>query len=256
MKAIEKMFLGEPTPYDGPRVRLQVVGVGGQPEELTAGSESPSPRFVVGRRFFEDWAGEVHWFDGIFLLRLAEGAAGVDVFTEVVQSAFPDGTMWPSTHRRRWLASTTPLGPRPPRWRCWQRSVLVTGALGSKPGGRCAWPVADTELRALAAIGFDRRQLAAARAGAASVPIGWGWRSRRAGRGVVVRVPQRPCRSGGTLAWVSWWMRWCSLAGAISVTVCALVAALVLGRRDRAHGPDPSCGATLPVGPSLRWRRR
>lgn len=89
-EAIDRIFAGEPATYDGPRVSLEIVGVGRQPEELTGGADYPAPLFVVGPAFFEAWAGEVHWFDGIFLVQLTDGLDGVDAFTAALRAALPD----------------------------------------------------------------------------------------------------------------------------------------------------------------------
>lgn len=87
--AIDRIFAGEPATYDGPRVSLEIVGVGRQPEELTGGADYPAPLFVVAPSFFAEWAGKVHWFDGIFLVQLTDGPDGIDAFHADLRAALP-----------------------------------------------------------------------------------------------------------------------------------------------------------------------
>lgn len=83
-------FEGEAAGYDGPEIPLEVVGIGEQPAGLTGGDGGTAPDFVLPSAFFERWAGEVAYFDGIHVVRLADGVAGGAAFEAAVREAFPE----------------------------------------------------------------------------------------------------------------------------------------------------------------------
>ena len=100
--SIERIFSGEQVGYDGPEVELRVTAIGDQPESITGGASSESapmaPLFVVPESFFERWDETVHFFDGIFLMRLEEGI-GIDVTVARLREEFADRddmTIYPS----------------------------------------------------------------------------------------------------------------------------------------------------------------
>jgi hypothetical protein len=86
---LDAAFSGTAVGYDGPAVPLRVVGIGDQPEGLTAGSET-APAFVVARPFFDEWEGEVASFSGIYLVRLDGSAADGAELEAAVHAAFPE----------------------------------------------------------------------------------------------------------------------------------------------------------------------
>lgn len=170
-EAIEQIFSGEPTPYDGPQVPLRVVGVGRQPEELTAGPGSPAPAFVVGPAFLEEWAGTVHWFDGIFLLRIDGGEAAVDDFTAAVRAAFPDRPDVAVRASEESARIEDAVATQATALALLAAVALLTGALAISQAAVRLARSAEADSRVLAALGLDRRQLGAARLGLVAGPI-------------------------------------------------------------------------------------
>lgn len=83
-------FEGMSRDYDGPRVELHVAGIGETPEAVTGSDALNAPAIVLGGGFFEEWDGEVAFFDDIVLARLEAGPAGNDDFAHLVRDEFPD----------------------------------------------------------------------------------------------------------------------------------------------------------------------
>lgn len=169
--AIERIFDGEPATYDGPPLSLTVVGIGRKMEELTGGGDYPVPLFLVAPTFLAKWEGQVHWFDGIFLVQLTDGLAGVDAFTERLRAAFPDradATVDPSEEAARVgdavSTQATALG-------LLATVALVTGGLAiAQAAVRVARSVAR-DVPILAAAGFTARDVQIATVTAIGVPV-------------------------------------------------------------------------------------
>lgn len=172
--AIERVFAGEPASYDGPQVHLQIVGVGRQPEELTAGGDSPAPQFVVAPAFFEEWEGQVHWFDGIFLVRLRGGIEGVEELVPEIRAAFPgreDVAIHVSEEGARIddavSTQTTALA-------LLAAVAILTGGLAIAQAAVRLARSAEADSRLLEALGLGKGQLVAARVGLVAIPIAVG----------------------------------------------------------------------------------
>lgn len=149
-------FSGEVVGYDGPAVPLEVVGIGDQPEGLTSGGAAASG-FMVDASFFEAWAGEVAFFDGIYLVRLDGGHAAGPAFEARVQAAFPerdDVGVHLSEEQSRIddAVDAQVLG-----------LAVLAAAAGVVAAFACAQGIArhlrgaDAEVRTSAALGVDRR---------------------------------------------------------------------------------------------------
>ena len=89
---IEAAWMGERLEFDGPRVELEVVGVGDGPEGVTGADVVNVPSFVLADAFFDAWEGDMAFFDGIHLVRLEDGPGAGAEFEQAVQQAFPDRT--------------------------------------------------------------------------------------------------------------------------------------------------------------------
>lgn len=87
---LDAVFAGVSDGYDGPLVPVEVVGIGEGAEGLTAGDSLNAPTFVLDGSFFEEWGGEIAFFDGIFIVRLAGGGAAGSGFEQAVQAEFSD----------------------------------------------------------------------------------------------------------------------------------------------------------------------
>ena len=172
--AIDRIFAGEPATYDGPRVSLEIVGVGRQPEELTGGADYPAPLFVVAPSFFAEWAGKVHWFDGIFLVQLTEGLDGIDAFHADLRAALPgrdDINLHPSEEAARVgdavstqataLALLALVATLTAALALAQAAIRVTRSLGD-----------DADV--LTSIGFTERDVRAAAVATVALPVAAG----------------------------------------------------------------------------------
>ena len=172
--AVESIFQGNPAGYDGPEISLRVVGVGRQPEELTAGEDSPSPLFLVGPAFFEAWAGKAHFFDGIFVVRLADGPQGISSFEKAVHAEFPD--------RQDLNVHVSEEDARIEDAVSTQAIALALLALAAMVSGTVVLTQAATRFgrssaadqQILEMLGLDRRAIALGRAGAAALPVAAG----------------------------------------------------------------------------------
>lgn len=85
---LEALFDGENVGYDGPRIELEVVGIARPPEEITGGSTAIGPLVFMAQAFFEEWSGELGYWDGIYLVDLEDGFAGVEAFEAAVRAEF------------------------------------------------------------------------------------------------------------------------------------------------------------------------
>ena len=81
---------GQQVGFDGPRIDLEVVGVGDGPEGVTGADSFNVPSFVLASAFFDAWEGEVAFFDGIHIVRLEGGPDAGAEFEEAVQAEFAD----------------------------------------------------------------------------------------------------------------------------------------------------------------------
>ena len=169
--AVENIFQGNPAAYDGPEISLRVVGVGRPPEELTAGEDSPSPLFLVAPAFFEVWAGKAHFFDGIFVVRLANGPHGISSFEKAVHAEFPD--------RQDLNVHVSEEDARIEDAVSTQAIALALLALAAMVSGTVVLTQAATRFgrssaadqRILEMLGLDRRAIAFGRAGASALPV-------------------------------------------------------------------------------------
>jgi ABC-type lipoprotein release transport system permease subunit len=155
-------FDGEDMGYDGPAVPLVVVGIGDQPEGLTAGVET-APSFVVSTAFFEEWTEEVAFFEDIYLVRLEGGASAGPAFEAEVRAAFPERDdvgvhLSEEQYRIADAVRAQVLG-----------LSLLAGAAGIAALFACAQAVArhvrgaGTDTRTMAALGAGRRARLAGR---------------------------------------------------------------------------------------------
>ena len=169
--AVARIFRGEVVGYEGPQISLRVVGVGRQPEELTAGAGSPLPLFVVAPAFFEAWAGRVHYFRGIFHARLTDGMDGSSAFEAAAKAAFPereDLNVHPSEESARVAdavsTSTIALG-------LLALAATLSGALALAQAASRFTKATAADQQILGVLGLDRRGLALGRAGLVALPV-------------------------------------------------------------------------------------
>lgn len=173
--AIDRMFAGEPAIYDGPKLSLTVVGIGRKMEELTGGADYPVPLFLVAPAFFPEWEGKVHWFDGIFLVRLTDGLDGLDeLITTLRDDVLPgrdDLSLSPSEEAARVGEA---VSTQATALALLALVALVTGGLAiAQAAVRVARSVGQ-DLPILAATGFAGRDLRIATVTAVGAPVALG----------------------------------------------------------------------------------
>jgi len=170
-EAIEQIFSGAPTPYDGPRVSLRIVGVGRQPEELTGGPNTPTPQYVLPPAFFKAWEGKVAWFGGIYLVRLHDGIDAVDAFTRSLSSTFPERDDIAIHASEEGVRIDDAVSAQATALALLAAVSFVTGVLAISQAAIRMARSAEPDSRVLAALGLDRGQLAAARAALVVTPV-------------------------------------------------------------------------------------
>jgi hypothetical protein len=180
--SVQEAFMGGGVPaYDGPRVRLEVVGVGQRDEELTSGGEAPVPLFALAPPFFDRWGEEVGHFDGVFVVRLRGGtgnAAAFEAAAAVVFADRPDVT----------IRGTEELARIDDAVRSQASGLLVLAGAAALAGIVAAGQAIHRHVlasgpdhRTLAALGFDRRAGSAAAGLVAIMPTGAGVAAALAG---------------------------------------------------------------------------
>lgn len=249
---------GESVDFDGPRIPLEVVGVGDAPEAVTGADMVNAPSFVVAGSFFDAWRDDVAFFEGIHLVRLEDGASAGADFERAVQEAFRgrsdvavnvtqeddrvSGAIDAQTVALALLAAAS--------------SVAAAVAIGQAVSRHVRQSAADE--RVLDALGLARRHRLLAQLGSVAVPVlagvllaavGGVAASRWFPTGTAGRIEPAP----GTRVDAA-----VMLAGLL-VTAAVGIAAVVIGRRGslpvrRSRILESAAVGSLPVPISMGLR--
>jgi hypothetical protein len=250
---VQRIFAGEVADYDGPVIELRVVGVGHQPEELTGGADYPVPLFVVAPAFFPKWEGRIHWFDGIYLVRLTGGADGIDAFTAALHEVLPgrdDLTISPSEQASR---VGDAVSTQATALALLALVAAVTGGLAiAQAVARVSRSVMrDTDV--LAAIGFTRWDAQVATGAAVIGPVVLGVATATATAALASGIfPTGP--AGKVEPDPGLRVDWLALGGVAALLLGGALVSAMRRRRARPHAPaTPSRlgGAAARVAPSV-----
>lgn len=253
--AIDRIFAGEPASYDGPKVSLRIVGVGRQPEELTGGADYPAPLFVVAPPFFEAWAGAVHWFDGVFLVRLVHGLDGLDDFSAALRAEFPDRPDLAIHASEESARIADAVSAQTVALVILALVALVTGALAVAQASVRVSRGFGRDHEVLAALGLDRRWRALARTAVVGLPVAAGVAGATllaiAASGLLPTGPARRVEPDPGIQVDAAILG----GGAVVLIAAALVATVMLGRPRgivrRSRRPVPVVEALARTAPSV-----